>query len=169
MHEHTQRICDFLSEINLPYKLHSVEADTFLPGLKTVMGTLYIDTDKLMYPGDILHESGHIAVCEPIYRKQLHEDVYKNGLKNGREKQAMHAEEMAAIAWSVAAIQHIGLPIEVVLHQDGYKGASSNLIDAFKSGGGLGYPLLDAWEMTCPKAGFPKMKIWIRERRWINE
>ncbi|QUI61707.1 hypothetical protein GSF04_04110 [Pseudoalteromonas sp. A22] len=169
MHEHTKRICDFLTEIQLPFRFHEVEENTFLPGLKTVMGTLYIDNEKLLYPGDILHEAGHIAVCEPIFRDQLHEDVYKNGLKNGREKQAMQGEEMAAIAWSIAAIQYIGLPLEVVLHKDGYKGASNSFVSAFKEGKGFGYPLLNAWDMTCPEQGFPKMQKWIRDHRWINE
>ena len=169
MHEHTKRICDFLTEIQLPFRFHEVEENTFLPGLKTVKGTLYIDNEKLLYPGDILHEAGHIAVCEPIFRDQLHEDVYKNGLKNGREKQAMHGEEIAATAWSFAAMRHLNLPIEIVFHEKAHKGASASLIDAFNNGGLYGQPLLSAWDMTCPEQGFPKMQKWIRDHRWINE
>ncbi|MCG9761572.1 MULTISPECIES: hypothetical protein [Pseudoalteromonas] len=169
MHEHTKRICDFLTEINLPFRFKDVETDSFLPGLKTVNGTLYIDNEKLLYPGDILHEAGHIAVCEPIFRPQLNGDVYKNGLKNGREKQAMHGEEIAATAWSVAATSYLNLPIEVVFHEKAYKNARESLIDAFNTGGLFGQPLLTAWDMTCPREGFPKMQKWIRTHRWINE
>ncbi|PCK32920.1 hypothetical protein [Pseudoalteromonas piscicida] len=169
MHEQTKLICDFLTEIDLPFQFCAVDNDSFLPGLETVYGTLHIDNEQLLYPGDILHEAGHIAVCEPIYRPQLNGDVYKNGIKNGREKQAMHGEEMAATAWSVAVVDYLNLPIEVVFHEKAYRNARESLIDAFNTGGLFGQPLLTAWDMTCPKEGFPKMQKWVRDLRWIHE
>lgn len=168
MQSEITRICQFLSEIGLPFKLCAVSNGSFLPGLETHNGVLHIDLESLKYPGDILHEAGHIAVCEPAFRPYLNADVYRNGLLRGREKQAMHGEEIAAIAWSVAAIIKIGLPLEVVLHEHGYKGASQSLINTFQQGGLFGQPLLAAWQMTCPNHGFPHMVRWIRELRWVE-
>ncbi|MDO6525569.1 hypothetical protein Q4519_07720 [Motilimonas sp. 1_MG-2023] len=169
MNETITQICDFLHAINLPFSLTSIENESFLPGVSLNQGALQIDIDKLKYAGDILHEAGHIAVCEPIYRAQLQGDVYKNGLRNGRQKQAMHGEEIAAIAWSVAAVKRLNLPMKTIFHDDGYKGASHSLINAFDNGGIFGQPLLDVWEMTSSEHGFPIMKKWIREHRWIHE
>ncbi|QPB82193.1 hypothetical protein CWC22_003870 [Pseudoalteromonas rubra] len=169
MDQDTQIICNFLSDINLPHALCPVEGKMFLPGLQIVHGVLHIDIEQLVCPGDILHEAGHIAVCEPIFRPQLHEDVYKNGLKNGREKQAMEGEEMAATAWSVAAIWHLGLPIDLVFPENSYQGMNQALKENFEKGGIFGDPLLTAWDMTCPDKGFPTMTSWIREVRWLNE
>ncbi|MEJ2766032.1 hypothetical protein VV869_18930 [Photobacterium sp. MCCC 1A19761] len=166
MSQETQAILSFLKQIGLPYELAPLQGKTFLPGVKLVASRLVIDEEQLLYSGDILHEAGHYAVCDPHERHLLDGDIYKNGLTHGRKKDRMHGEEMAAIAWSVAAIQHIGLPLEVVLHADGYRGASQSLIKAFREGGGFGYPLLNAWDMTCPEQGFPVMQRWIRELSW---
>ncbi len=46
-----------------------MEQKTFLPGLHLHHGVLQIDLDKLAFAGDILHEAGHIAVCEPQERQ----------------------------------------------------------------------------------------------------
>jgi hypothetical protein len=158
---------NFLAEIEVPFTLASIEQKTFLPGLLLQHGMLQIDLEKLVFPGDILHEAGHIAICEPKERPLLHGDVFKNGLLNGRKAQQMHGEEMAATAWAVAAITHLGLPLELVFHEQGYRGASKGLIEAFSDGRGFGFPLLRAWEMTDPQKGYPSMQKWIRGYSWL--
>ncbi|ESP93081.1 hypothetical protein [Pseudoalteromonas luteoviolacea] len=159
-------ILSFLTEIGLPYKLSSLGEDTFLPGLRHRQGRLEIDLNKLTYPGDILHEAGHYAVCEPTERHLLDGDIYKTGLKNSRPKQQMMGEEMAATAWSVAAAKYLGFSLDIVFHEAGYRGASESLISAFEQGGGIGHPLLSAYQMSCPEKGFPTMKMWIRTMSW---
>jgi hypothetical protein len=162
----TQQIIRFLAHIRIPFELAPIEQRTFLPGLHLCHGVLHIDLEKLAFPGDILHEAGHIAVCEPKERPFLHGDVFKNGLLNGRKAQQMHGEEMAATAWAVAAITHLGLPLELVFHDEGYRGASKGLIEAFADGRGFGFPLLGAWEMTDPQKGYPSMQKWVRDLSW---
>ncbi|WP_234401237.1 hypothetical protein [Pseudoalteromonas sp. T1lg23B] len=73
---------------------------------------------------------------------------------------------MAAIAWSVAASKFIGLPLEVVFHPHGYKGASEHYIKIFSEGEAFGTPLLRAWDMVDPDLGFPFMRIWLRDLSW---
>ena len=162
MEKETQAILSFLADIELPFELTTLQGKTFLPGLKLDQGKLLIDLEQLKYPGDILHEAGHIAVCEPTERDLLSDNVYQSG----RNKDWMHGEEMAAIAWSVAAIKSLGLPLNVVFHPDGYKGQSEALIEMFSNNEGFGFPLLGAWDMLDAERGFPYMQSWIRTLSW---
>ena len=158
MHEPPlQRILDFFREIKLPFELVQLGNDTFMPGMTIVDGALWIDTEKLVHPGDLLHEAGHIAVTPSEQRRRLGGDMKKAGHGGG--------EEMAAIAWSWAALRHIGLAPEVVFHPQGYRGGSQSLIEAFTNSTGFGYPLLCAWLMCETPGGgdgYPKMKHWLR-------
>lgn len=152
-----ESILDFFREIKLPFELTHLGNDTFMPGMAIVDGALWIEPEKLQYPGDLLHEAGHIAVTPAAQRPNLGGDMKKAGHTGG--------EEMAAIAWSWAALKTIGLAPETLFHLHGYKGGSQSLIDAFTHNQGFGYPLLCAWSM-CEHPehpdGFPKMKRWLR-------
>jgi hypothetical protein len=152
-----ESILDFFREIKLPFELTQLGEETFMPGMTIVRGTLWIDPEKLQHPGDLLHEAGHIAVTPVERRHDLGGDMKKAGHRGG--------EEMAAIAWSWAALNHIGLAPEVVFHPQGYKGGSQSLIEAFTNRTGFGYPLLRAWLMCeAPEhtEGYPKMQRWLR-------
>lgn len=146
-------VFSFFETIRLPYRLEDLSEPSFLPGILIRDGTLIVDLAKLKYPGDLLHEAGHIAVTPEVERPRLSGDL----------KYAGHtgAEETAAIAWSYAACKHLELPANVVFHPNGYKGASTNLIEAFESGGGFGFPLLGYWNM-CEVAHYPTMTSWLR-------
>lgn len=152
-----QLILDFFREIKLPFELTQLGNDTFMPGMTIARGALLIDAEKLLHPGDLLHEAGHIAVTPEELRPHLNGDVKMAGHRGG--------EEMAAIAWSWAALRHIGLAPEVVFHPQGYRGGSQSLIEAFTSSTGFGHPLLRAWLMCGPpeqRQGYPKMNRWLR-------
>jgi hypothetical protein len=75
------------------------------------------------------------------------------------------AEEMAAIAWSWAALRHLKLPPEFLFHSEGYKGGSESYIEAFTTGGGFGHPMLSWYGMCQPagtEVGYPQMNLWLR-------
>ena len=147
-------ICTFLTEIGISFSEVSLNEDSFLPGILIKNGTLLIDKHQLNYPGDLLHEAGHIAVTVPSERSVLNNDV-----TNGKpEKQG---DEIAVILWTYAACLHIGLPVEVVFHAEGYKGDSDWLINQFKSKNYIGLPLL-VWMGMCSNDSFPAMKTWLR-------
>ncbi|WP_102796028.1 hypothetical protein [Bowmanella denitrificans] len=153
----TDKIVAFLRRVGINVHYSSIETKTFLPGLLIERGQLLIDREKLKYPGDLLHEAGHIAVTEPEHRPRLTGDVHQCG--HGP------AEEMSAIAWSWAASREIGIHPEVLFHPDGYKGASENYIEAFQLAQGFGYPMLIYWGLTNPPGepdGYPKMARWLR-------
>lgn len=161
--EFIQPMLEFLDSIGLPYRMDTVNENTFLPGLDIENGVLLIDEEKLLYPGDILHEAGHIAVRPAENRA----DTSGNAAVNNPQADG---EEIVAILWSYAALKKIGLPENVVFHPDGYKGEADWHIDNFRSGTYIGLPLLEWMGMTASekKAAalgtepYPNMIRWLR-------
>ena len=154
----TARIITFLGEIGIPVTVEALGEDTLLPAMTVRCGALVVDPDRLTWPGDLLHEAGHIAVTDPATRVSL------------CEVPSDPAEEMAAIAWSYAAAVEIGLDPRIVFHDEGYVGGGGYLADAFAGGGSPGLPMLQWFGMTLDKrnaekqgvAPFPHMLRWLR-------
>lgn len=151
------RIITFIESIGIEVATKPIPA-SFLPGVTVEQGVLYFDPERLVHCGDLLHEAGHIAVTAPEERP--HGVNPDGGL------------EMASIAWSWAALTHLGLPPDVVFHEDGYRGASQSIIEAFQTGPGFGVPILEWVGMTATgkraeAAGvepFPHMLLWVRTK-----
>jgi hypothetical protein len=57
-----EKILVFLNTIGIDSIEKTLDETTFLPGLCLGANCIYIDFEKLLYPGDILHEAGHLAV-----------------------------------------------------------------------------------------------------------
>ena len=68
-----KKVLSFLDEIGINI-IEKQLGETFLPGLDLGPDGLYIDFDKLLYPGDILHEAGHLAVTDSLERKTIGTD-----------------------------------------------------------------------------------------------
>jgi hypothetical protein len=153
-----ERIVAFLMRIGIPVRAETLAGDSFLPGLTVRNGGIVYDPGRLQWPGDLLHEAGHIAVTDPALRQDLFEPSDDPG------------EEMAAIAWSWAAAAEIGVAPQVLFHEGGYRGASAAFIENFSNGRDVGVPWLAAWDMTTEthrarKEGgrpFPHMRRWLR-------
>jgi hypothetical protein len=162
--EITSSIIQFLRSIGLPVYFANIDADTFLPGILINKGAIIIDKHKLKYPGDILHEAGHLAVVLPEERNQL--------AGNAAENRSQHeAEEMMSIAWSYAACIHLGIDAHIVFHEHGYKGGGSTLVENFSQGRYVGVPMLQWLGMTLENKKavekgtlpYPHMLKWLRE------
>jgi hypothetical protein len=157
-------ITDFIETIGIKTYRQTLEKDTFLPGLLIDKGSIYIDPDKLLYPGDVLHEAGHIAVVPSADRMQLSADLIAT-------RKDRNAEEMMAIAWSYAACMHINIDPYIVFHENGYKGGGKDIADEFGKGRYFGVSMLQYAGMTAdPKmsgnsgsAVFPLMAKWLRD------
>ena len=154
----TARIITFLGEIGIPVTVEALDENTLLPAMTVRHGALVVDPARLTWPGDLLHEAGHIAVTDPATRTSLCEVA------------SDPAEEMAAIAWSYAAAVEIGLDPRIVFHDDGYRGGGGYLADAFAEGSSPGLPMLIWFGMTMDKRNaekqdvppFPHMLRWLR-------
>lgn len=151
------KITTFLNEIGIPWRYGEIQRDSFLTGVQICLGTIVIDKKKLKYPGDVLHEAGHLAIEPEVARGEL------DG--NMRECGQGDTEEMAAIAWSWAALTAISIPPEVVFHPDGYQGRSQSIIQCFQNQRIWGQLHLEGWGLCRVFGGsdcFPHMVKWLR-------
>ena len=145
----TDRIVAFLDSIGVACRCATIADATFLPGILVEHGGLTYDPGKLRYPGDLLHEAGHVAVVSPERRLRAQPCVGKYA-----------AEEMMAIAWSYAAAVHLGLDPSIVFHEDGYRGGSASLLEAFTAPTPVGVPMLKWLGMTTY---YPVMTRWLND------
>lgn len=153
----TERLADFIRGIGLDLRRATLPEKTFLPGLDIRNGAIMVDEERLSYPGDMLHEAGHLAVTDPAER-------------HAPALTPTPADEMASIAWSYAALMHLRLDPAVVFHADGYRGGSQSLIENFTDGRTIAVPLLQYYGMAVePRRAaergvppFPHMLRWLR-------
>jgi hypothetical protein len=150
----------FLASIGIPVLAADLPDRCFVPGIRLERGRLLVDEARMPCPGDLLHEGGHVAVMTPAKRAGKAVDASDN-----------MGDEIAAIAWSWAALTHLGVAPEVVFHPQGYKGASPWLIETFSAGNYPGLPLLQWMGLALdgPTAAdrgvapFPHMLRWLRD------
>lgn len=141
----------FLAGIGLRLESGAVAQDSFLPGVTLIPNGLRYDPRVLLSPGDLLHEAGHLAVLNPAER----------GAACGT-LQAGPLEEMAAIAWSWAALLHLGLPPAMLFHPAGYKGQSAALLSNCQWGVVPGVPTLTSRGL-CRAGRYPQLDRWLCE------
>lgn len=147
-------ICGFIRYIGLEVRITPLTWDTFLPGVEIEDGVLCYDPEKLLYPGDLLHEAGHIALTPAGQRGKLCGNVINTDPQR-------EGDEIAVMLWTYAAATEAGIPLHVVFHEHGYKGQSDWLTDNYQKGIYIGLPLLK-W-MGLTEDDFPKMKKWLRD------
>ena len=156
----TATIIAFLQDIGIPVSIETLTEATFLPGILLRHGGIVVDVERLRFPGDLLHEAGHVAVSSPDRRANIQGDAGPDP-----------AEEMMAIAWSYAALVHLQLDPAVVFHADGYRGGSNGLIENFTHGHHFGVPMLQWLGMALDEshardsnlAPYPHMLKWLRD------
>ena len=83
----TERLAGFVRGIGIDVRAADLPDGTFLPGLDIRDGAILVDESKLAYPGDLLHEAGHLAVTDPAER-------------NAPALTPTAGDEMATLAWS---------------------------------------------------------------------
>jgi hypothetical protein len=156
----TKRIGAFLEDIGLTVRRAELIEPTFLPGLRMEPGGLVVDEARLLYPGDLLHEAGHLAMLTSEQRASQGPDA---GPDLGYE--------IGAMCWSYAAAVFIGIDPALVFHPHGYRGASRSFLENFAERRYPGLPLLQwmgmaADEKRAPQLGvqpFPHMLRWLRK------
>lgn len=156
-------IVQFLRGIGLVVEPAPLPGDTFLPAIRIVDGGLRYDPARLQTPGDLLHEAGHIAIAPAETRATLCDAL------DGQQPGAM-TDEVEAIAWSWAALVHLGLPGEVLFHPAGYKGQAAGLLMSYSlrvypgAAGLARIGLCDLSVQAAAKGGqaYPNMQRWLR-------
>jgi hypothetical protein len=159
-----EKVFLFLNQIGINCIEKDLIDTTFLPGLQLGPNCIFIDFDQLVYPGDILHEAGHLAVTTATERALI-------GTAAMAEDWPCQGDEIGAILWSYAAICHLQLPIEFVFHPNGYKNSSDWFITSFTNKNYIGLPYLEWLGLTFSeiraeienKKPFPIMQKWLRD------
>lgn len=153
--EVAERCLAFLERIGIAVAPMGDAQAQLLDGLAIVEGRLLIDPKVPVWPSDLLHEAGHIAVCAPDARARL------------GPVEADGGDEMATLAWSYAASLECGFSLDQLFHDGGYRGDSTALRTAYASGSHIGAPMLGFWGLCDPHGHpadhpFPTMKRWLR-------
>lgn len=153
----TAAIIGFLASIGIAVREGEVPPETIVPGIRLEQGEIVFDRTKMLYPGDLLHEAGHLAVMPQSRRCTATESASQDP-----------GEEMAAIAWSYAAALHIGLDPAVVFHSGGYREGSPAILENFREGRYVGVPLLAWMSLTNVKAHAETQVVYPRMIRWLR-
>lgn len=159
-----EKCIDFVNSIGIKIQFVEVVDDNFLPGLTIESGKLLIHRNSLLYPGDILHEAGHIAVVPAADRATLSTSSIGN-----RADRA--AEEMMAIGWSYAACVFLDIDPRFVFHENGYKSGGNSMVDNFNAKRYIGVPMLQWIGLTADEVNaaglnvppYPFMIKWLRD------
>lgn len=162
--EPTNKIADFLTLIGVEIVPEKLDEECFLPGILVKNGRLLVDETRLEYPGDLLHEAGHLALAPAGVRPDLSGEVVIPDID-------INMVEAYVTAWAFAAVVHLGLEPQILLHQGGYKGKSESLIFTFSLGVYPGANGLENFGMTTfgenarqlGVAPYPNMLKWMRE------
>ena len=154
-------VVNFLNEIGIDTQATNLPDDSFLPGVEISGGALKFDLSQLLAVSDLLHEAGHLAVAPMEQRAQM-------GGQLSPEQQLLHGGEVEAIAWSFAAAQHLGMPLEELFHPKGYRGNAAGLALNFSLGVYPGVHGLTCAGLALPvplgsKHAYPKLIKWLRD------
>ena len=154
-HPLTEKLAAFVRGVGIEVRAEVLDASTFLPGLDIRGGAILIDEEKLTYPGDLLHEAGHIAVADPATR-------------NTAPVSSEPGEEMAASAWSYAAARKLEIDPAIVFHA-GFKGGGPNMVENFNAGRYVGVPMLHWYGMSVePRQAVAGVEPYPHMLRWVR-
>lgn len=157
--------------------------DAFIPYVRVEAGGMTIS--GAVFPGDILHEAGHLAVIPGDFRPLAVDSLSAvmnamtkyiennpHGLAQWPEdptsRAILQSGEAEATAWQYAAAQAIGLPDEWLFPPDSYEGESAQVLQYLKSKTHLGVNGLQAAGWTVQRkqeyresAVFPALNFWL--------
>ena len=142
------KLASFVRDVGIDVIPASSLLPANFPGLDIQHGAVLVDETRVVYPGDILHEAGHIATTHPERRNALR--LSPSG-----------GEEMSTLAWSYAAALHLGLDPSLVFYPASYDGLGTTFVEKFAERKYIGVPLLQRWGMTAT-AEYPGMRRWMR-------
>jgi len=184
--EWANRAIEFVRSIGIPVSTTDSEevASAFVPYCRVKGGGLMVNPEKV-FPGDIIHEAGHIAVIPSRFRpsasgtfgKSLREmkdymDANANAIGRFPEdptlRGIMQSGEAEATAWQYAAAQHIGLPDEWLFPPGSFEGNGEENLMRLKANSYMGINGLQAAGWTKVREisrlelpTFPKLAFWL--------
>lgn len=174
-----ERIDAFLTNLGFRLVRKSVRQKTAVPGIHINTGmTLEIDLTRLLSPGDIFHEAGHVAIVPSLFRAKAKGDIEKSlhplyerycklhqfmmcYKEDPIGRAIIQASEVEAQAWSYAAAVAAAIPPESVFHAQAYNGGGETILAMMSIGRHYGVHGLQAAKMTTVKT-YPTMLRWLQ-------
>lgn len=176
------RAVEFVSRIGIDVMCAPVR-DSHIPYVSISDGGLVVDLDKV-FPGDVLHEAGHLAVVPQPFRSKANGDLADVQRAMGRHleiygdrglggwpedpvcRALLQCGEAEAIAWQYAAARAIDLPEEWLFPEASFDDAWQSLLIGLKLGSHMGIHGLQAagWTSTRPGAAtpaYPELAFWL--------
>jgi hypothetical protein len=152
-----EKLAAFVRSVGIGVERATLDRPTRFPGLDIANGAVLIDEERLIHPGNILHEAGHLAVHDPAKRKDPQIDP-------------SGGEELSTLAWSYAAALYLGFDPALVFYPGSFQGEDRALIENFAEGRFMGVPLLQRFGMSVEPTNaaargvepFPHMLRWVR-------
>jgi hypothetical protein len=158
------KLTNFLRQAGIEVKFDTLDPDTPLPGLTITDGALTVDPELLLYPGDLLHEAGHLAPFPLSVRKAM------NGRLDNSDQNL--AGEVMAFAWSYAACLHLDIDPRIVFHGGGYQGGGDHIAETFLQGRTVpGVPLMEWYGLTYTNERAQQLgeKPFPHLIKWVND
>jgi len=151
------KLANFVSSVGIEVHACAIDWKTQFPGLDIRSGAVLVDESRIIHPGNILHEAGHIAVYDPARRKDS-------------KFSPSRGQELGALAWSYAATVHLGLQSELVFYPGSYHGWDVALNENFAEGRYLGVPLLQLYGMAVEPRNAPGLAVepYPHMLRWLR-
>lgn len=180
-YEWCMKAIDFVLGIGIPVKVsdRTNALDTFLPHIRIEYGELVV-SPRRAFPGDILHEAGHIALLPRRLRIYALDDL-QQALQMGSEilrqpdcsayTQAairLSASDAAVTAWQFAAHKKIGLPKALLFPLQSYGGQENLIYVSLDHNNYVGINELTkagltmhSEQMNLGAPVFPQLKSWL--------
>lgn len=183
-------ILDFLNGIGIVARAvppSAAMSQTFTPHVLIRNGQIDADIENV-FPGDILHEAGHVAVIPAPFRplasgnlsaafKAMHSYLDENprGLQTYPEdpicRAILQCSDTEATAWQYAAAIEVGLPEHLLFPEGSYQGYAEENLTRLKDSQHFGINGLQAAGWTVLRAFpsssramppvFPKLAFWL--------
>jgi len=178
---------DFVRSIGISVS-EGVAADlkgSFVPGVRIAAGGLIVDIETV-FPGDVLHEAGHLAIIPEQFRHLADGtlravfNAMTQHLKDNPMAIAAWPEdrvcrgilqsgEAEAAAWQYAAAQHIGLPDEWLFPPESFQGEPEDTLLRLKANQYFGINGLQSAGWTRVHAmGNPTLPLYPKLTFWLH-
>lgn len=182
-----RRAMDFVRSIGIKVEEIPAQADldgSFLPNVRVVNGSLEVVAAEV-FPGDILHEAGHLAVIPAPFRPLATGDLSAveeamgayleanpDGLAKWPEDPVSRAifqsSDQEATAWQFAAAKAMQLPDVWLFPEDSYDGEADVVLQRLQVNEYMGINGLQAAGWTQVRKNpvkkapvFPELAFWL--------
>jgi len=136
LNKHVANIVEFLRNNGLEVQAGKTSENSFLPHVEIVHGRIIFDPEHAVV-SDLLHEAGHLMLCPPQYREQLHKNLYKGfrhifATVDTAPDSALHwylmaMDDHAVTAWAWALGKHLGVPENEIILSEQYSGDGDSI------------------------------------------